>query len=119
VSEPDAHRPEVISDNDARGVASGRASRKRATLLAVLTSPRAWMRFFRDPRAPKGPKVLAVIALLYVLSPVDLLPEVFVPLVGWLDDLGVATIAASWLASVAVRYENEQAPQAPAHDRAT
>lgn len=84
-----------------------RALQRKATLLTVLTSPGAWMRFFRDKNAPKFPKVIAVLALIYVVSPVDFVPEVFVPFLGLLDDLGVATIAATWLASVAAKYANK------------
>ncbi len=85
-----------------------RALQRRATLLTVLTSPGAWMRFFRDKNAPKFPKLIAVLALLYVVSPVDAVPELFAPFIGFLDDLGVATIAATWLASVAAKYANKE-----------
>lgn len=96
-----------------------KAVHRRATLLSVLTSPRAWVRFFRDKSAPTFPKVIAVLALLYVVSPVDALPDFTIPIVAWLDDLGVATIAATWLASVAAKYQNgaqlpeESKPDAP------
>jgi hypothetical protein len=43
---------------------------------------------------PKWKRVLiGVLALLYVLSPLDLVPDV-IPIVGWLDDLGVLAWAA-------------------------
>jgi len=45
----------------------------------------------RDPRSPRGAKVAAVLALLYVLSPVDLVPDAL-PLLGWLDDGVVAVL---------------------------
>ncbi len=37
--------------------------------------------------------VIAFLALLYILSPLDLLPDTF-PIIGWLDDLGVLAWAA-------------------------
>jgi uncharacterized membrane protein YkvA (DUF1232 family) len=86
---------------------------RRATLLSVLSSPRAWARFFRDKDAPKGPKVLAVFAVLYVLSPIDVLPDFALPIVGLLDDLGVAAFASAWLASIAARYENNKPEALP------
>ncbi|MFO0557906.1 MAG: DUF1232 domain-containing protein [Polyangiales bacterium] len=100
--------------------AGAKAVHRRATLLSVLTSPRAWARFFRDKSAPTFPKVVAVLALVYVVSPIDALPDFTIPIVSWLDDLGVATIAATWLASVAAKYQNaEQLPaEAPPADKA-
>ncbi|MCX8098655.1 MAG: YkvA family protein [Casimicrobiaceae bacterium] len=37
--------------------------------------------------------IIAILAFLYILSPLDLLPEA-IPLIGWLDDLGVLAWAA-------------------------
>ena len=45
----------------------------------------------RDPRTPGAAKLTALLAVLYVLSPVDLIPDV-VPLLGWLDDGVVAML---------------------------
>lgn len=39
----------------------------------------------RDPRAPLSAKLTAVLAILYVVSPVDLVSD-FIPVLGWLDD---------------------------------
>jgi uncharacterized membrane protein YkvA (DUF1232 family) len=45
----------------------------------------------RDPRVPRGSKVLLVIAAAWVASPIDLIPE-FIPVLGPLDDAVVAAI---------------------------
>ena len=37
--------------------------------------------------------IIAVLAMLYVISPLDLIPD-FIPVIGWLDDLGVLVWAA-------------------------
>ncbi len=52
-------------------------------------------RLLRDPRVPAGGKAIAVLGLAYVASPVELLPEAVLGPVGLLDDLLVATAAAS------------------------
>ncbi|MFN5046735.1 YkvA family protein [Roseateles sp.] len=40
----------------------------------------------RDPAAPRGPRLLALLVAAYALSPIDLIPD-FIPVLGWLDDL--------------------------------
>jgi uncharacterized membrane protein YkvA (DUF1232 family) len=40
----------------------------------------------RDPRVPRRAKIAVVVALLWVLSPIDLIPE-FLPVIGPLDDV--------------------------------
>lgn len=79
----------------------------RATLFGMLTSPRSLVRFFRDPKAPKWSKAFFVLAMIYVVSPVDFVPDWFVPIFGFLDDIGFATIALTWLAGTAAKYKND------------
>ncbi len=54
-------------------------------------------RLLRDPRVPRGPKLLALLGLGYVLSPIDLLPEVLLGPIGLVDDLLVVTACLSRL----------------------
>ncbi|MDO5692993.1 MAG: DUF1232 domain-containing protein [Pseudomonadota bacterium] len=44
----------------------------------------AWA-VLRDPRTPNAAKLTTVLAILYVISPVDLVSD-FIPVLGWLDD---------------------------------
>lgn len=44
----------------------------------------AWA-VLRDPRTPKSAKLAVVLAVLYVVSPIDLVSD-FIPILGWLDD---------------------------------
>ncbi len=53
-------------------------------------------RFFRNPAVPSWRKWAGLVALAYVIMPLDFLPDVL-PVVGWLDDLGVV---AAFLANV-------------------
>ena len=43
-------------------------------------------RLFRDPRVPTTEKALLVGAIIYVISPIDLIPD-FIPFIGEIDDL--------------------------------
>lgn len=77
---------------------------------------RALGRYFRDPKASIAGKLVAVLALVYVVVPADAIPDV-VPFVGWLDDLGVMGLATLWLARVSARYRALPPGEAPQRAR--
>ncbi|HZB34078.1 MAG TPA: DUF1232 domain-containing protein [Streptosporangiaceae bacterium] len=54
-------------------------------------------RLCRDPRVPRRAKVAVVFAALWVLSPIDLIPE-FLPVIGPLDDVIVVALALCYAA---------------------
>ncbi len=60
------------------------------------------MRYFRDPSASLIGKLFVLGAVAYVVCPVDLIPDV--PIVGWLDDIGVAGVAMAFLGRVLDKY---------------
>ena len=59
-------------------------------------------RLRRDPRVPTRAKVAVALAGLWVVSPIDLLPE-FLPVIGPLDDVLVVALA--------LRYAARQVPR--------
>ena len=59
-------------------------------------------RLRRDPRVPRRARVAIVIAGLWVVSPIDLIPE-FLPVIGPLDDVVVVAFA--------LRYAARQVPR--------
>ncbi len=77
-------------------------------ILALATKPRAIWRYFTDSNTALAPKIFVIATLLYVLMPVDLIPDV-APLVGWLDDVGFVTVASAWLLSKVSQHAEEQA----------
>ncbi|WP_394847753.1 DUF1232 domain-containing protein [Pendulispora brunnea] len=70
----------------------------------------ALYRFFRDPNASKIGKLFVVLTLAYIVWPLDFVPDV-APILGWLDDAGLATVALAYLARVAARYRSESLQQ--------
>jgi uncharacterized membrane protein YkvA (DUF1232 family) len=74
---------------------------RRIALLVAL-----WSRFkgearmvwamLRHPATPLASKLVAVLALLYLLSPFDLVSDLL-PFVGWIDD-GLVVAGLLWLA---------------------
>ena len=59
------------------------------TLIAEL---RLTWRLMREPRVPLFAKVLPALAVLYVLSPLDFIPDVL-PVLGQIDDLGILILS--------------------------
>ena len=59
-------------------------------------------RLRRDPRVPRRAKVVVALAGLWLVSPIDLLPE-FLPVIGPLDDVLVVALA--------LRYAARQVPR--------
>jgi uncharacterized membrane protein YkvA (DUF1232 family) len=59
-------------------------------------------RLRRDPRVPRRAKLAIMIAGLWVVSPIDLIPE-FLPVIGPLDDIVVVALA--------LRYAGRRVPR--------
>lgn len=66
---------------------------------------RALYRYYKDPTASPLGKLVVFLAAIYVVLPTDLVPDV--PIIGWLDDLGVMGLATAWLARRVARYRRE------------
>jgi uncharacterized membrane protein YkvA (DUF1232 family) len=71
---------------------------KRLSLiwLAVRTDARRLWRALRHPDAPLWLKAGTVGIVLYLLSPIDLIPDM-IPIIGVVDDLVLVPMAIRWL----------------------
>jgi uncharacterized membrane protein YkvA (DUF1232 family) len=78
----------------ARRLPPGAAKDLATVLPACVTTAR---RLRRDPRVPRRAKVAVLIAPLWVISPIDLIPE-FLPIIGPLDDVIVVALAFRYAA---------------------
>ena len=52
----------------------------------MLSRLKTIIALMRNPKVSKLPKFLVVAAILYILMPIDAIPDV-APVVGWLDDI--------------------------------
>jgi uncharacterized membrane protein YkvA (DUF1232 family) len=78
----------------ARRLPPGTAKDLATVLPACATAAR---RLRRDPRVPRGAKLAVAFAALWVVSPIDLIPE-FLPVIGPLDDVIVVALALRYAA---------------------
>jgi uncharacterized membrane protein YkvA (DUF1232 family) len=74
----------------------------------LLTS----LRFFLSPRAGFWAKLMLLFAVMYVILPIDFVPDVAV-VVGWIDDLVVLLGALALLLGSLRRFQRENAALAP------
>jgi uncharacterized membrane protein YkvA (DUF1232 family) len=78
-------------------------------LAGILPACAATMwRLRRNPRVPRRAKAALVFAGLWVISPIDLIPE-FLPVIGPLDDIVVVAIALRYAARKVPREVLEEA----------
>ena len=61
-------------------------SRWKAQVRQIKSEGHALYLAYRDPRVPWYARAFAAIALGYLFSPIDLIPD-FIPVIGYLDDL--------------------------------
>src|SRR3954453_4410662 len=78
----------------AKRLPPGSAKDLATVLPACVTTVR---RLRRDPRVPRSSKLAVAFAGLWVLSPIDLIPE-FLPVIGPLDDVVVVALALRYSA---------------------
>jgi len=71
--------------------------RNVANLNLVGKACQLW-EYLNSSQSSTADKILVVAALLYLISPIDAIPDI-IPVVGWLDDIGVATGVLAYLNS--------------------
>ncbi|MBM4175132.1 MAG: DUF1232 domain-containing protein [Ignavibacteria bacterium] len=69
----------------------------------------ALYRYMKDDSVNWYRKLIIVAALVYFISPIDTIPD-FVPLVGYLDDLGVIMAAIKYIGTEIKPYYRASAP---------
>ncbi|HET7792108.1 MAG TPA: YkvA family protein [Rhizobacter sp.] len=73
---------------------------KAGKLLRVANAARlatyvvAMWKLFKHPQTPRSAKLVAILVLGYVLSPIDLIPD-FIPILGQLDDLVIVPLGVA------------------------
>ena len=72
-------------------------------LQAIFNQVTLTWKLIRDPRVPLWAKAIPVLAVLYVLSPLDFIPDI-IPVLGQLDDLGIILAGMRMFESVIPAY---------------
>lgn len=69
---------------------------KRIAKLPFLDKISLAGSLFRDERIPIAPRIIALALVLYIASPIDLIPD-FIPVIGYFDDILIVLVGAGLL----------------------
>ena len=98
-----ARQTQQMMDGDNRVDRDKLERMNRGPIAKIWDTVMALWRFVCDGDAPWAGKILAMSALLYLVMPLDAIPDVL-PFVGLTDDAGVITAAALKLATELKKY---------------
>lgn len=92
------------SEADIPKIAQNLDKMNRGALSKIWPNIQAMWSLIKDPSASWGAKAACIGALLYVISPIDVVPDVL-PIIGLLDDVAVVGIALKSIATVIQEYK--------------
>jgi uncharacterized membrane protein YkvA (DUF1232 family) len=102
-------RPVRPGDVDRVKAGFGRKMARVLGRLPVVREAVMLFKFARDTNVPLAAKGVAVLALLYLIAPIDMAPDAL-PGIGLLDDAAVILAAVSMLAPRLAKYREEGEP---------
>ena len=82
----DSVRPDAVIESGASALERAKPALRQLG-LALPNMGKLLVRLMRDPRVPIRPKRAVGGVLLYMVSPIDLIPEMIMPVIGQVDDL--------------------------------
>ncbi len=82
---------------------------------AKLSLSKQVMGYLRDPAVALWRKGAGLVAAIYVVSPIDIVPDIL-PVLGWLDDVGVVSAVAAFLIRDIRKHSRRLPPGQPFPD---
>ena len=61
------------------------------------------IKFLLDSKSDWKPKMAVILAIIYIIWPIDLVPD-FAPILGWLDDIGFTMFVTAYLLQAVNKY---------------
>ncbi len=85
------------SSEDVNKIRKNLSGMNRGKIAEIWDKVMALWKFVQDPDAPWTGKAIAIAALIYLISPIDAIPD-FIPVLGLTDDVGIVLAAIAKLA---------------------
>lgn len=98
------------TEDDIKKINSKIEDKKKGSLKDVWDKVQLLGKLIKDPNAAWTSKVTAIGALLYVISPIDAIPD-FIPVIGLLDDVVFVALAVGSLGVALNKYSKEENPK--------
>ena len=87
---------EDASEQDVENIRANMVGMNRGPIAEIWDKVMALWNFIADPRKGWAAKALAIAALVYLIMPLDVVPD-FIPVLGLLDDVSVILAAVAAL----------------------
>lgn len=91
------------SEQDVDRIRENLGGMNRGPIAKVWDQVMALWKFVQDPNAPWAGKAIAIGALIYLISPIDAIPDV-IPVLGLTDDVSIIGLAVAKLATDLQKY---------------
>lgn len=91
------------SEQDVQKIGAKLFDMNRGEVAKIWDQVMALWNFIQDPEAPWTGKAIAIGALLYLISPIDAIPDL-IPIIGLLDDVAIIAFAIGKLATDLKKY---------------
>lgn len=97
-----------VSEKDVKKIDDAKLNAmNRGPIAKIWDKVKALLAFIKDPQAPKAGKILALAPLIYLISPIDAIPDI-IPVLGLTDDAGVILAVVAKLGADLKKYMNQQ-----------
>ena len=91
------------SEQDVDKISRNLSGMNRGKIAKIWDDVMSLWKFIQDPDAPWGGKAIAIGALIYLITPIDAIPD-FIPALGLTDDVGIILAAVAKLAADLQKY---------------
>jgi len=97
-------------EDDVENIAENLDDMKKGPIAGIWEEVVALWEMVQDPNSEWGAKALAIGALVYLVSPIDAVPDI-IPILGLVDDAGVIGVAVAALGAALEKYKKNKAEQ--------
>ncbi len=77
----------------------------------VINNLKLAYKYLKDGKVSFFKKILLIFPLVYIISPVDLIPDLLIPVLGWMDDTVIALTVWNYMFNIISTYEEQNSDE--------